>query len=194
VALQAGGRALTGPAPKSAALAAQSAGLRWLHIAGHAVYQPDDPLGSYLRLGPDDDLAARGIMGTISLRGALVTLNACTSGLSQLASGDELLGLPRALLFAGAATIVCALHDIDDIAAYTLMVFFCESLALGLSPAAALHQAQLRLRASRRHEVAALLASGFSDGERAALPALFDGDLPFGHPRYWAPFIVVGRP
>jgi len=117
VARRAVGLALTGPDQKSAALAARSAGLRWLHIAGHAVYRADDPMGSYLRLGDGDDLDARTIMRSLTLSGALVTLNACTSGLSHLASGDELLGLPRAFLYAGARTIICTLHEIDDIAA-----------------------------------------------------------------------------
>jgi CHAT domain-containing protein len=190
-----GGQVEVGAGAKRTLLTARAPELRWLHIAGHAVYRPEDPMGSYLRLGADDDLDARTIMRSLSLRRALVTLNACTSGLSHVASGDELLGLPRAFLYAGAATIICALHEVDDLAAYTLMVYFVEKLALGASPARALHHAQLRLRDCRRADVERVLAQSFDDGERAAMPSLdWYADAPFAHPRYWASFVVVGSP
>jgi len=132
---------------------------------------------------------------TALMRASLVTLNACTSGLSHVASGDELLGLPRAFLYAGASTIVCALHEVDDLAAYILMVYFYENLAHGQAPAMALHQAQLLLRTQRREEVQAMIQRVFNEDERAMLSALANYDpIPFAHPRYWAPFIIIGKP
>ncbi|MCX7791217.1 MAG: CHAT domain-containing protein, partial [Chloroflexaceae bacterium] len=179
---------------KRADLFAAGPALRCLHIAGHAVYRASDPLGSYLCLGADDNLDARALMGGLQLRDTLVTLNACTSGLSQVASGDELLGLPRAFLYAGAATIVCALHEIDDIAAYVLMVLFYANLAAGAAPAEAIHQAQLTLRDSDRDAVVELLRrSGAATPQ--ALAALEGHDQrPFAHPRFWAAFMLIGKP
>jgi CHAT domain-containing protein len=186
---------IAGPSSKSQHLSDLAAHVRWLHIASHAVFLPDDPLGSYLLLGADDRLDARTIMSTMNVRAALVTLNACTSGLSHVASGDELLGLPRAFLYAGASTIVCTLHEVDDLAAYILMVYFYENLALGQTPARALHEAQLLLRTQRRDEVEAVIQSVFNEDERAKLPDLAEyDDIPFAHPRYWAPFIIIGKP
>ncbi len=125
------GEAIVGPLGKRQHLADRATRIRRLHIAGHAVFLQHDPLGSYLLLGADDRLDARTMMHSLHLNAALVTLNACTSGLSHVASGDELLGLPRAFLYAGASTIVCTLHEVDDVAAYTLMVYFYENLAPG---------------------------------------------------------------
>lgn len=188
-------QAIIGPAGKRQHLSERAARVRRLHIAGHAVFLQHDPLGSYLLLGADDRLDARTMMHSLNLNAALVTLNACTSGLSHVASGDELLGLPRAFLYAGASTIVCALHEVDDVAAYTLMVYFHENLAHGQAPAMALHQAQLLLRTQHRDEVEALIQRMFDEGTRAMLPALADYDpIPFAHPRYWAPFIIIGKP
>jgi hypothetical protein len=35
----------------------------------------------------------------------------------------------------------------------------------------------------------------FDEGERAMLPARAEYDpVPFAHPRYWAPFIIIGKP
>lgn len=187
-------RVIVGDAAKRADLFASGPALRCLHIASHAVYRASDPLGSFLCLGADDDLDARALMGGLQLRDTLVTLNACTSGLSQVASGDELLGLPRAFLYAGAASIICALHEIDDIAAYVLMVLFYANLAAGAAPAEAIHQAQLTLRDSDRDTVVALLRrSGAATSQVLAALESYD-QRPFAHPRFWAAFMLIGKP
>ncbi|MGQ9927845.1 MAG: CHAT domain-containing protein [Chloroflexaceae bacterium] len=188
-------RVLVGDPAKRADLFACGPALRSLHIAGHAVYRASDPLGSHLCLGAEDNLDARTLMGGLQLRDTLVTLNACTSGLSQVASGDELLGLPRAFLYAGAATIVCALHEIDDIAAYVLMVLFYANLAAGVAPARAIQQAQLSLRDLDRDTVMALLRrSGAAIPRVLAALEGYDDPRPFAHPRFWAAFMLVGKP
>ncbi len=187
-------RVIVGDPAKRAELFAAGAALRCLHIAGHAVYRASDPLGSYLCLGADDDLDARTLMYGLQLRDTLVTLNACTSGLSQVTSGDELLGLPRAFLYAGAATIICALHEIDDIAAYALMVLFYANLAAGAAPAEAIHRAQIALRDSDRDTIVALLRRSGAATPRT-LAALEGADQhPFAHPRFWAAFMLIGKP
>ncbi len=189
------GSVFTGAIPKRAALLRLGPRLRHLHVAGHAVYRSDDPLGSYLRLGDGDNIDARTLMKSLRLDAALVTLNACTTGFSHVASGDELLGLPRAFLYAGAATIICSLHAVDDLAAYVLMLQFFEHLARGLSPGLALQHAQLRLRTLARDEVGILLRHGSKINKWATRKMLrrYD-DIPFAEPRYWAPFMVIGKP
>lgn len=189
------GSAYTGSVPKSKELLRVSPELRSLHIAGHAVYTARDPLGSYLRLGDGDDIDARTLMRRLQLNSTLVTLNACTTGLSHVASGDELLGLPRAFLYAGEATIVCSLHEVDDLAAFVLMYGFFMHLAHGFSPAVALHHAQLWLKKLHRDEVAALLQREVGETEDAAHNLLNNYDtIPFEKFRFWAPFIVIGKP
>ena len=79
--------------------------MRWLHIAGHARFDPHDPLGSYLLLGDGDKLSARAIIHDLDLAVDLVTLSSCTSGVTHVVPGDELRGLQRALLYAGAPTV-----------------------------------------------------------------------------------------
>lgn len=185
---------LAGAQPKRGELLAAGPRVRNLHIASHAVYRADDPMGSYLCLGDGDDLDARTLMQALHLREAVVTLNACMSGLSHIASGDELLGLPRAFLYAGAATIICALHEIDDIAAYVLMVLYYTNLAEGLSPAEALHRAQITIRDADRDTIISMLhrSKGATPPVLAALERY--ERRPFAHPRFWATFILIGRP
>lgn len=195
-----GGEAWVGAAPKSARLAAAGPDLRRLHIAGHAVYDPREPLSSAITLGAGDTLSARDIMDRLKLRAELVTVSACTSGLSHVVPGDELLGLQRAFLYAGAATVVGTLWEAYDMVALLVMDRFYEEVRAGLPVAAALGAAQLAVRAMTGRDLAAVLARWRSGaGERPALeslpvvpPELYDTPL-YADPHYWAPFIVIGR-
>src|SRR3712207_1055679 len=99
------------PAPKGDQIVEPAARARWLHFAGHAVFTPHDPLESALELSEDEALTARAIIGQLDLRADLVTLSACTSGLSHVVPGDELLGLQRAFLYAGVPSVVCTLWE-----------------------------------------------------------------------------------
>jgi CHAT domain-containing protein len=99
----------------------------------------------------------------LNLSNALVTLSACESGRGQVAGG-EVIGLLRAFLGAGAATVVVSLWLAQDDATARLMSDWYAYLHnQGVGPATALRAAQLALKA----------------------------DYP--HPYYWAPFIAVGR-
>jgi CHAT domain-containing protein len=75
-----------------------------------------------------------------------VTLSACESGVNQLRAGDELIGLTRAILYAGAASVVVSLWSVDEISTSILMRGFYTALKAGQGKAAALREAQLSLR------------------------------------------------
>lgn len=196
-----GGRAWTGPQPKSDQLFAEAAGARLLHIACHADYDPVDPLATVLHLGVGDALSARTIIERLQLHCDLVTLSACTSGLSKVASGDELLGLPRALLYAGAPAVICTLWEADDRVALLVAYHLYEELRAGAGPAEALRTAVAAVRALPARDVLALLA-GLAERWPASfgglpLPKVSPGHLEhpiYAAPYYWAPFMLIGRP
>ncbi len=98
----------------------------------------------------------------LDLTGALVTLSACESGRSRVVTGDEILGLSRAFLGAGAATVVVSMWLVQDEAAARLMEKMYERLANGLGRASALRAAQLALKAL------------------------------YPHPYYWGSFVLIG--
>jgi hypothetical protein len=75
----------------------------------------------------------------------LVVLSACQTQLGQLSAGDEVVGLTRAFMFAGAPTVVASLWSVDDAATALLMERFYGHLQTGLGKSAALRQAQLDL-------------------------------------------------
>jgi CHAT domain-containing protein len=132
-----------------------------LHLACHGMFRSDNPMFSSLKLG-DGWLTAAEVLD-LDLAGALVTLSACESGRNEVFGGDELIGLTRAFLGAGAATLVASLWLVQDETTAELMDKWYEHLREGVGRAAALRRAQLELRDK------------------------------FSHPYYWSPFVLIGQ-
>ncbi len=79
--------------------------------------------------GKDDGrLEVREIFG-LDLSAQLVVLSACETGLGKLSTGDELVGLQRAFLYAGTPAVVTTLWKVDDRASFVLMREFYDGLA-----------------------------------------------------------------
>jgi CHAT domain-containing protein len=195
-----GGRAWTGIEPKSQRLMQEAESARWLHIASHAFFDPKEPLDSGMLLGKDDMLYAKTIIGELRLNVELVTLSACTSGLSHVVPGDELLGLQRAFLYAGAPTMICTLWEVPDLIALLVMDMFYAGLHTGKTPAIALRDAQTSVREMTGHQLAAIIERWHGDEQVAAqlvnLPivpeAVFDTYI-YADSFDWAPFMLIGR-
>jgi tetratricopeptide (TPR) repeat protein len=132
-----------------------------VHFACHGLFRGDNAMYSALKLG-DGWLTALDVFN-LDLRGALVTLSACESGRQAVWVGDEVMGLTRGFLGAGAATLVVSLWLVADETTAILMGDWYAGMAAGLGRAEALRQAQLNLLASHPH------------------------------PYFWAPFVLVGR-
>lgn len=138
----------------------QTAGI--VHIASHSTFRPDNPMFSSFQLhdGPIN------FFDVYDLRTAagLITLSGCGTGLSSIVAGDELLGLIRGFLYAGATAIVLSLWDIHDRTTAELMKTFYGYLTEKQTIAGSLRSAMLDIRKAHPH------------------------------PYYWAPFLLVGNP
>ncbi len=143
-----------------------------LHFATHGESRADNPLFSGIRLA-DGWLTALDIFN-LRIDASLVTLSACDSGQHHLAGGDELLGLTRSFLYAGASSLLLSYWQIPDAVAIEFITDFYRRLAAGAGKAAALRQAQL-----------ALLQRGRAGD---------DSSIPYQHPFIWAPFFLMGSP
>lgn len=117
----------------------------WVHIAGHAAFDPRNPLRSGLELHGGDVLTAGEIFGMPRMRASLVTLSGCETGISLRHSGDELIGLTRALLYARASSLLVSLWSVaDDSTAFFMRRFYDHLLSgRGLAKADALRAAVL---------------------------------------------------
>lgn len=185
-----GGEALIGPAGKRAVLFQRGPSVRFLHISCHGQFDPEAPLESSLHLGAGEMLTARQVLDGLHLSCELVTLSACESGLSRVRRGDELMGLVRAFLAAGAPAVIATLWRVDERSTRIVMERFYQGLLAGQSAAAALQRAQLSVRDLSRQEALTLLASS---GQPASpdLPSGAADSRPFADPFYWAPFVLI---
>jgi CHAT domain-containing protein len=135
---------------------------RFLHIATHGHFQRDNPMFSYLTLA-DCRLNFYGLLD-LNLDAEMVTLSACQTGTNAVMPGDELHGLMRGFLCAGAPSLVISLWSASDQATADLMTRMYQNLRQGDSKRAALRKAQLSIKEAYRH------------------------------PYYWAPFVLMGSP
>ena len=140
-----------------------------LHFATHGEFNDRQPMQSGLLLTCDNEndgfLQVHEIFGLDLREANLVTLSACDTALSRIYSGDDLVGLSRAFLYAGAPTLLATLWPVQDRSTYLLMTAFYENWqAKDFSPPEALRRAQIQLRSSPEFE----------------------------HPFHWAPFILIG--
>lgn len=134
---------------------------RFIHIATHGYFRQDDPMFSGIRLG--DGIFSLYDLYQLKLPAELITLSGCATGLSVVADGDELLGLVRGLIYAGAQSALLTLWDVQDQSTAQFMTAFYGHLASFADKAAALRQAALDVRKL------------------------------YPHPYYWAPFVLLGK-
>lgn len=131
-----------------------------IHIATHAYFRQDSPLFSGIRLGTS--YLTLFDLHHMTLPAQLITLSGCATGMSVVAGGDELLGLARGFLSAGARLLLLTLWDVNDATTTLFMKSFYRRIRDGQDPALAVRHAMLELR-----------------GE-------------YAHPYYWAPFLLIG--
>ena len=124
-----------------------------IHLASHGEFSTQEPLRSGLLMtegeGEDGRLTVSEIYG-LDLAANLVTLSACETGLGQVASGDDVIGLTRGFVFAGATSVLASLWKVDDVATAELMRLFYEKRP-GLGHAEALRAAQTAMIGQRAH-------------------------------------------
>ncbi|WP_170115479.1 CHAT domain-containing protein [Melittangium boletus] len=104
------------------------------------------------------ELASLNLWGT-----QLVVLSACDTGQGDVKLGQGVYGLRRALVVAGAQTVVTSLWKVNDEKTHQLMELYYRNLLEGQARVAALHSAMRTLRQTQPH------------------------------PRFWAPFIAIGQ-
>ncbi len=162
----------------------------------------------------DGRITAEQILNTWTLDADMVVFSACETGLGRQASGEGYLGFAQALFIKGARSLVLSQWSVSDVATALLMVRFYQNL-LGERPgltkpmpkAEALDEAKRWLRnltrdeviheltaLSQRGTVRPLASAGKSVAPQPPQQPPPTGPRPFGHPRFWAAFVLVGDP
>jgi CHAT domain-containing protein len=186
------GEALIGAQATEAAVRERLAVYPILHFATHGRLSEEAPMLSSILLAHGSELSLYELMG-LRLSADLVVLSACRTAVGETTGGDDVLGLTRGLLGAGARAAVVSLWPVEDISTSLLMGEFYRQIQAEGAPAAALRAAQAHLRQLTpdqiKKEVAKLRDAGYREARRrGALSPPKD----YSHPHYWAPFILVG--
>ena len=109
------------------------AGVDVLHLATHALYDPLYPLQSSLILTDGKKavpLSAEKLYRN-PLPSGLVVLSACETGMGQVTSGDDLLGLTRSFYLGGTNVILSSLWPVSDEATRLFMEVFHKTARQG---------------------------------------------------------------
>ncbi len=146
---------------------------RFLHFATHGFVNIAKPELSGLILARNDTLND-GILYTnelynLQLNSDLVILSACETGLGKISKGEGIIGISRALLFAGTKNIIVSLWSVADESTSDLMIKFYSNLLTNYSEklnfAEFLHLAKLKIIEEEKYAA----------------------------PFYWSPFILIGK-
>ena len=137
-----------------------------IHIAAHGEFNADDPLSSCIYLakdvGDDGRLNIKDIFD-MNISAEIVVTSACQTAMGKIGKGDEVLGLTRAFLYAGANSVFGSLWSISDEATSVFMKEFYTNLKI-MDKTEALRQAQIWMIKSKQ----------------------------YSHPFYWAAFNITG--
>jgi CHAT domain-containing protein/Tfp pilus assembly protein PilF len=131
---------------------------RIVHFATHGLLNNEHPELSGLVLSlvdqegkPQDGFLDLEEVYNLTLPADLVVLSACETALGKQITGEGLVGLTRGFMYAGATRVVASLWKVNDEATAELMRrFYRGMLKEGLTPAAALRQAQIEVQEQKR--------------------------------------------
>lgn len=157
-----------------------------LHFATHGKLDSEFPLASRVLLTADEAEDGELTVGEVfneDLRAYLVTLSACETGKvsasmpgKEVLTGDDLVGLSRAFLYAGTPSVVCSLWQVSDQSTGWLMARFCEELS----------------GSQQRDKASALQKARDAVRHRQDKFAGSPVENPYAHPFFWAPFVLIG--
>ncbi|MFF4386820.1 CHAT domain-containing protein [Streptomyces sp. NPDC001552] len=162
---------LLGPDATKEILLRYSSSSSNIHIASHAAFVPEAPDFARITLAggdrdPDRNLEVADIM-RLNLSSAIVVLSGCDTGLGTTDAANEIIGLVRAFLCAGASTVVATRWPINDTSASEFMRFFYRYMI-----------------DDEMHPTEALRNARFDHMRLGG----------YTHPAHWAPFVVFGIP
>lgn len=139
-----------------------------IHFATHGIVNERKPEFSQIFLTKDsknDGNLFTSEIYELQLDASLVNLSACETGLGQYSKGEGIVGLSRALIFAGAKNLIVSYWSVADESTSDLMISFYKEHLKN-------NNYDVSLRSSKQNLIA---------------------DTRFNRPYYWAPFVLIGK-
>ncbi|OQY03647.1 MAG: hypothetical protein B6I20_04570 [Bacteroidetes bacterium 4572_117] len=150
---------------------------KYLHIATHGFVNSEKPELSGIILAPiktggNDGVLYSGEIYNLELNSDLVVLSACETGLGKVSKGEGIIGLTRALLYAGTNNIIVSLWKVSDNSTSELMISFYDNLLDKFKNGDNKFAYSNYLRESKLDMIK---------------------NKKFAHPFFWSPFILIGN-
>jgi tetratricopeptide (TPR) repeat protein len=142
---------------------------KYLHFATHGIVDEESPELSRIFLkesSSDDGNLFSGEIFNLSLNADLVALSACQTGLGKISKGEGVIGLSRALVYAGAKNVMVSYWSVSDESTSQIMTRFYQNVLQSSSPSyrKTLQQVKMNMIAEKKYSA----------------------------PFYWAPFVLIG--
>jgi CHAT domain-containing protein len=165
-----GARVAIGPSANETLIkSGDLASYQYLHFATHGIVDETSPELSRIYLqntATEDGNVFSGEIFNLKLNADLCVLSACQTGLGKYSKGEGVIGLSRALVYAGARTIMVSYWSVADESTAELMSEFYRILLTqpGMNQRTALQQAKQNMVKRGK----------------------------FSSPFFWAPFVLIG--
>jgi len=172
-----------------------------VHIASHFKFQPGNETNSALLLGDGQFLSLAQIKSLPNVFAGvdLLTLSACNTATGGAANGKEVEGFGVLAQRQGAKAVVASLWPVADRSTKNLMQEFYKlrEAKADVTKVEALRQAQIKLLRGELQVTGEALAAReiVHEAPKATNQPRFKADpkVPYAHPYYWAPFILIGN-
>lgn len=145
---------------------------RIIHLATHSELSERDPLFSTIYMSPgisatqEDDFSGQIFayeLFELNLANDLIMLNSCDSGSGSYLQGSGVMGISRALRYAGASSLILNLWSVNDMMASDFAIEFYKNINEGQSKDEALRQTKLHFLKNKN-----------------------------ANPHYWGPYMLIG--
>ena len=145
---------------------------RFIHIAGHSFANLNNPKFSGIACIPpeatnnqEDGILFISEIYNLNIQADLVSLSSCESGYGKVELSEGIIGLNRAVIYAGGSNVLFSLWKVFDKISADLMINFYTDVLSGQTYAAALRSAKLNLLNNKAT----------------------------ASPHYWSPFLLIGK-
>ncbi|MGB0523782.1 MAG: CHAT domain-containing protein [Flammeovirgaceae bacterium] len=146
-------------------------GYKYLHFPTHGLVDQDRPELSKIFLASptdqEDGSLHAGEIYNLEIDADLVCLSACQTGLGKITKGEGIIGLSRALVYAGANNLIVSYWTVSDASTAQLMTQFYKELTSNTE-------------------------DNYTESLQKAKLKLIQSDS-YAQPYYWAPFVLIGR-
>jgi CHAT domain-containing protein len=142
---------------------------KYLHFATHGIVDEQSPELSRIFLKEsetDDGNLFSGEIFNLSLNADLVALSACQTGLGKISKGEGVIGLSRALVYAGARNVMVSYWSVSDESTAQMMTRFYQNILKSNTPSYRKTLQQVKISMIQEKK--------------------------YGAPFYWAPFVLIG--